>query len=199
MHAPFWVTYGLLWALVLFQGVVVLGLTHTAYGRRANGAGSPGEEGADDSLRGRLVPPFTATDLAGRKVDSAVFLDRTTAVLFVSPSCSSCAATLDEMAALVTKTNGNVIVICRSSPDRCRRLAEKYDVDVSVVADTEFRISKLFGVTRVPTAVLVNDEGIVDSFGHPRRGEELIEILDVEGDLPPGEATPELISADEGR
>jgi peroxiredoxin len=86
--------------------------------------------------------------------------------------------TLDEMAVLSDKADGNVLVVCRSSPERCQRIQEMYELDVPVVSDTKFRISRLFGVTTVPTAVIVNDEGIVQQYGHPRRGEELIEIFD---------------------
>ena len=178
MSSAFYVSYGLLWALLLFQSMLLLGLTQKVYrlpGARPAEAPQLPSSGA---LSGQPMPSFAAADLSGREIESHEFLGQATTIIFVSPSCSSCAVTLDELAVLSDRANGSVLVVCRSSPARCQRIRELYGIDVPVVSDTEFRISRLFGVTTVPTAVIVDDEGIVQRYGHPRRGDELIQIFD---------------------
>jgi len=185
VNATFYVSYLFLWALVMLQVVLILGLAQTVYRDRSDEGDSRKAASSYLDMRGREVPALKVADLAGREFSTHQFLGKTTAVLFVSPACPSCAATLDEMAALVHKTAGNVIVVCRSSRERCAQLVEVYDIDVPVIADTEFEISKVFGITTVPTAVLVDEEARIQSYGNPMRGEDLIEI--VEADLPPSE------------
>jgi peroxiredoxin len=174
VNAPFYVSYALMWILLVGLGVVVLGLAQTVYRQAAGSELQP----AQGNPIGELVPEFTGVDLAGRTFQRDDLFGRTTAVLFVSPSCPSCAATLEELNALGLKSEGSVLVVCRSSPERCRRLTESYDVDIPVLADVDFAISKAFAVTTVPTAVLVDEEARFQSYGNPMRGEELVEIFD---------------------
>jgi peroxiredoxin len=202
VNSAFYVSYGLLWALLLFQSVLLIGVTQKVYRLPgARPAESP-ELPSSGALSGQPMPSFAATDLSGRAIESHEFLGKATTIIFVSPSCSSCAVTLDELAVLSERVDGSVLVVCRSSPGRCRRIRELYGIDVPVVPDREFRISRLFGVTTVPTAVIVDDDGVVQRYGHPRRGDELVQIFDHdEAELAVGasaNATPEQTASTKG-
>ena len=168
MTAPLYTSYVLLWVLVIFQGLVLIGLVRTIYGLRRDG-GRPAD--GDRDLRGYELPAFTARDLNGERVESWSFGDELTALLFISPSCDSCTLTLAEMEALNVRARGRVVVVCQSTPKDCAELADAHGIRFTVVPDEDFVISMLFRVNDVPTAVLIS-ENRIQSYGHPMRGEE---------------------------
>jgi hypothetical protein len=85
--------------------------------------------------------------------------------------------TLAELNALGQKAMGNVIVICRAGREDAEALVETYHLNVPVVADTENRLGNLFGISSVPTAVLINARNQIQSVGHPLR-EDLEQVFD---------------------
>jgi len=175
MSVPFLLSYAVLWALVIFQSLVLLGLVRTGYRLQRTGA-PPGH------LRGREAPEFTAVDVSGEEVASVDFAGRLRAFLFVSPDCPTCTVTLEEMEALKWKTEGSVVVVCRGEPEGCRRLAETHEVSVPVLVDEELRVSELFLISSVPTAVLIDSENRIQSIGEPMRGEELEQMLQAQAE-----------------
>lgn len=176
MSIPFYLSYAALWILVIAQSLILLGVVRMVY--QLQHTGTP-----DGQLeRGREAPQFSTVDLAGAPISSADFAGRTTALLFVSPACPSCAATLAEMDALRYKAEGNVVVVCRSERGDCAHLVERYGLDVPALADKDDRISRLFGVSSNPTAVLIDAQGRIQSYGQPMRGEELEAMFDLAPD-----------------
>ena len=177
MTAAFYISYAVLWVLVIFQSLVLLGLTRTVY--RADAGPAPAAPAVGDSdLVGQLAPEFTARDVAGDVLDNGLLAGRASALLFVTPDCTSCIATLDEVEALRAKVDGNVIVVCRAGPDECARLRETYGLDsVPVIVDDDLEVSNLFDVHVAPTAVLVSANGRIQTYGQPMRGEEFAEMV----------------------
>lgn len=176
MSPPLLLSYAALWLLVIFQGLLLLGLVRTVYRlQRSVALGSMSVDG--QALRGKTAPEFTATDVFGTSIESQSFAGKLRALLFVSPDCSSCTLTLREMEALEWKAEGSVIVICRASRDECRRLAEMYELRVPVLIDEDLALSELFAISSVPTAVLVGEDNRVQSYGQPVRREELEEMF----------------------
>jgi peroxiredoxin len=176
---PFFLSYGALWVLMTFQTLVLLALVHRLHSAQTSstGPGLSGEQNGDPR-RGQPAPTLRAVDVFGTPIDSADFAGTMTALLFVSPNCSSCSVTLDEMErTLKTKTDGHVVLVCRAGADDCISLAEMYDVSVPVVADEDLAISRLFGIVSVPTAVLINESNRIHAYGQPMAGEELTRLL----------------------
>jgi peroxiredoxin len=169
----FGLSYAALWILVVFQGLLLLGLVRVVHQLQASVATVEGP----GLLSGKEAPAFSTVDVFGSPVDSNRLRDRLTAVLFVSPSCPSCTVTLEELDALATKTSGNVIVVCKAGQEECRRLAERYGLAAPVVADERAELSDLFGVETVPVAVLINEHNLVQSYGHPMRPADLEGLL----------------------
>jgi peroxiredoxin len=173
----FSISYAVLWALVIFQSLVLLGLTRTVYQLRANTAGEGEEEGPDSEIEGAPTPVFSRIDSFGTAFDSAQFGDRLAAFLFVSPGCSTCVATLNHLEALKRKADGRVVVICRGDDEACRNVAETYQTSVPVIPDEDLEINKLFGAPAAPAAILV-EGGRIRSVGHPSTGEEIERMLE---------------------
>lgn len=160
----------------VFQGLVLLGLIRRDYRPQDEAAlGLPGARG--HALQGREAPEFVANDIFGETISSDDFADKLRAFVFVSPDCRSCSLTLAEMEALEWKADGTVLVVCRSDREECRVLAETYGLREPVIIDEDLEVSKLFGISSVPAAVLVDENNRVSAFGEPMRGEELEEIL----------------------
>jgi peroxiredoxin len=180
MTAPFYVSYAALWALVAFQTLILLGLVRE-YARRTEPPTLTDALPFDDHLRGQPVPEFSALDVSGAPVDESSLIGQRTALLFVSPDCPTCSATLDELEALERKSKGRVLIVCRATDEDCRNLSLMYGFDATVVVDADGAISTSFGVNGMPTAVIVSETGEVETYGHPMRSTELEELFLSEG------------------
>jgi peroxiredoxin len=177
MSTPVWLSFGALWTLVVFQGLVLLGLVKTVYTLRGAHTHDRNGDESEDILHQR-APEFRTLDLAGASFDSAQIADQPRALLFVSPRCRSCSVTSDELESLTWKAGGKVYVICRGDTRECEEFSELHGLGTGVLIDDSFEISRAFKVTAVPTAILIDDANIVQSYGNPMRDEELIEVLD---------------------
>lgn len=119
MTAPFYVSYAALWALVVFQTLVLLGLVR-GYARRTELPSVTHPLPFDDHLTGQRVPEFSAHDVSGAPVDESSVIGQRTALLFVAPDCPTCSTTLGELEALQEKVEGRVIIVCRATEGDCR-------------------------------------------------------------------------------
>jgi peroxiredoxin len=155
-----------LWVLVTMQGLVLLGLLQAVFKRQ--GAGTPAVSSGD--YEGHPAPAFAAEEISGEIVTSRDLDDMTRAFVFVSPDCPRCSLTLKELEGLSCKADGNLILVCQSSPEKCRRLAELYELDHRILIDSELSLSKSFGVMQVPAAVLVDANNRI--IKHGRRVDE---------------------------
>ena len=169
MSTLFYVSFALLWAIVVFQGLLLLGLGRLVF-RETDAADAPEIDTA--SLLTKPLPEFRARDIGGNDVSSDQFGGHIAALLFVSPSCSSCTLTLHEMAALRQKTDDHVVVVSRGTEDETVAMAQSHDLSVPVVVDEWGELVKLFGISAFPSAVLINEKSEVQSIGHPLRNEE---------------------------
>lgn len=165
LSVAFYISFAVLWILVVFHSLVLLGVVQVV--NRIQTDSHPTDEGSD--MRGRPAPDFSATDLRGERFDARTLNGRARALLFVSTDCRSCAATLDELRALMSKVQGALAIICRGGQDQCLALAERYDFDVPIVADTDLLISRLYSVDQVPMAVLISADDKIQSYGAPLR------------------------------
>lgn len=172
MTSIFYVSYGLLWVLVVLQSLVLLGLLRTVYRSNAEPA-LERPEATNGYLIGEPAPEFTAVDVTGARIDETALAGRLTALLFVSPDCLTCTATLDELEALNAKVKGNVMVVCRGTRAECVKLGELYGLKVPVILDEDREVSERFDVRATPTAVLVGRNGRIQTYGQPMRAEEL--------------------------
>lgn len=180
---PLWllVLLVLLSSLAILHSFLLIGLVQIAH------RGGVADEGKAAGL-GRPVPHLVVQALDGRSIDTATLVGSRWAFLFISTDCKSCSVTVDELAALSNKVQERVVVVCRGDEETCRGLAGRHSFPV--VADPEGEIRSAFGVTSVPTAVLVDEQGRIESEGHPERRD--LEAL--AGDVKDG-AVPEASDA----
>lgn len=166
---PFYLSYGALWILVILHSLILLGVVRLVYQLQQSGTAAGFSRDGRMSA-GQAAPEFSAVNLAGAPISSADFAGRLTALLFVAPDCPACTDILDDdMAYLNHKAHGHLIVICRAGREACARLAEQHGLDVPVVADEDDQVSRLYGISAVPTAVLINAGNRIQSYGQPDR------------------------------
>lgn len=168
----FYVSFAALWILVILHSLILVGVVRIVYQLQQTGIAT-----GSSNWPGKEAPAFTAVDLSGEAISNADFAGRLTALLFVSPNCSSCMTTLEDMEYLNYKARGNVIMICRASQEDCARLVERYKATVRVVPDEDDHIGRLYGISSVPTAVLIDASNRIQSYGRPDR-EELEKVLE---------------------
>lgn len=183
MSTPVWLSFGALWVLVIFQGLVLLGLVRTVYALRGVHVLGYGREESEDLLH-QTAPEFQAVDLSGSYFRSADVAGQARAFLFVSPNCQSCSVTSEELASLKWKAGGEVYVVCRGGALECDEFSEQHELGTRVLIDDSMEISRAFKVAAVPTAVLVDAADIVQSYGNPMRDDELVEIVDKDLESP---------------
>jgi methylamine dehydrogenase accessory protein MauD len=166
MTAPFYLSYAVLWALVILLSFVLLGLVRAVY-RLQHEAQAGSLARTNGHMRGRQAPAFSGIGVSGEQIQSSDFAGRLTGLLFVGPDCGACEMTLNDLDALKTKTQQNLVVVCRGEQDECNDLSDSYRLTSEVVVDRDLAISDLFEITSVPTAVLIGEDGRIRSYGHP--------------------------------
>lgn len=176
MNAPFYLSYAVLWTMVILLSSVLVGLVRAVY-RLQQEASAAGLARSNGHMRGRLAPKFSGIGVSGEPIQSSDFAGRLTGLLFVGPECSACEMTLSDLDALKTKTEHNLVVVCRADHDECTELSNRYGLTNPVVVDRDLAISDLFEITGVPTAVLIGEDGHITSYGHPLGREGLQQLL----------------------
>ena len=166
----FVVSYVGLWIVVVVQTLILLGVTRSLYELRNEFAEEP-------TMKGRRVPKFSTTDLWGQPLSSDSILGSPTALLFVSPDCSTCTVTLAELKPLVNDVKRSLVVVCGGPGDECRQLALDYGLTVPVIADEDDELKRLFAISGTPIALRINAYGVIESHGEPARGELWEELV----------------------
>ncbi len=168
MDIAFLVSYGALWLLVCVDTLVLLGLVHAVHRLSIvaqNGSASFVSADGRSTMIGQQLPPFQVIDVHGLRIDSNRFRGRNTVLLFVSPSCPGCARALDDLT--LFERRGEVIVLCRGDNGDCEQMVKKHSLRVPVALDADSRVSNLLHINALPTAVVVDKNGRIGSYGDP--------------------------------
>lgn len=176
MTPPVVLSYIALWAVVVLDSLLLLGIVRIVSQLQRSRAES-GTRWGDRPEPGELAPAFRTVDLDGNPVSSDDFAGRLRALLFVSATCESCAPSLDELKALNHKAGHHVTVVCRGTAEECRALVERHGIWPATVVDEGYEISTLFGISKVPSAVLINSQDRIQSYGEPMRRDHMEAML----------------------
>jgi thiol-disulfide isomerase/thioredoxin len=107
---------------------------------------------------GESVPEFRVEDVRGREVTSDYFKGKPTLVAFWSSTCPHCTAMIEDLREW-EKTKGvddpNLLVFTEAQ--------DSIELDSPVIVDPEYKTANTLGMYGTPSAVLVNENGIVVS------------------------------------
>lgn len=171
LTTPFYLSYGALWLLIILHSLVLLGIVRIVYQLQQNDAATRGT-----NLSGKQAPAFSAEDITGVPIHSTDLTGPLKTLLFISTTCAGCLEVLEhDMDYLQHRSGGNVIVICRDTRASCVQLAEQYKLNIPVIADEDARLSRLYQISGVPTAVVISADDRILSYGQVQR-ESLAEM-----------------------
>jgi peroxiredoxin len=165
-------SYLALWVLVIVDSLVLLGVVRIVYQLQL----SARSESAHPLRPGKEVPAFVAADLYGGRISTSDLAGRVTALLFVSPDCEACTDFLEILSSGKKELLQNLILVCRGAEEDCARLADQHHFTGSTIGDKDAYITRLYGISRVPTAVVVDADLTLRAFGSPP-AEDLQDIL----------------------
>ena len=109
---------------------------------------------------GQRIPEFSATDVNGRQITEKDLAGRTTLVAFSSPTCGHCAQLMGQIKDWENRRSPSdpaMIVFSDGSEDEERDLGLK----TPIIIDKDYKTAVGFGMRGVPSAVLVNEDGII--------------------------------------
>lgn len=163
MTELFFVTYGLLWALVGTLVVAVFAMYHhfgEAYLRGPEGRANQGP-----AIGTKVTPVDVRT--VDRSVYSAPRRGIVTMFEFASTACGPCISMkphLDSL--LLAYGNVDLIVFCAGDPDEIKKWSSASPTNVHYILDDELAYSTQWGVTTTPFFVVTDEDGAVVDKGN---------------------------------
>jgi hypothetical protein len=159
-------SYILLWAVVLFQGVALFilyshvgqTLLNSREGHRFQGPG----------LNARLEP-LVLTALSGVRYVLGGPSSALRLIVFVSPKCISCRELLKALPEFVQRFGARVetVLVCRGGAQEVSAFTSSVPEDVVICADTRGEFMSAYGILVTPFAFCVDSEGFVRYKGVP--------------------------------
>lgn len=109
---------------------------------------------------GQTIPEFSVEDINGRAVSEKDFKGRTTLVAFTSPTCGHCLELMEQVRKWEGTKGVNDPELLIFS-DGTAEEESKHGLRSSVILDKDYRTAAKLGMRGVPSAVLVNEKGII--------------------------------------
>ena len=176
MSGPWLVSYIALWAVVLFQGVVIflllrqLGVIYLGTARGVARDGLP---------VGERAPDFAAADLDGRPVSLADFRGRPLLLIFGSPGCGPCRQLVPDLNRFAQERREElrVLFLSRGEAEEARRFASDLGVRVPVATHPDDELLDIYRARVTPFAFLIDGEGVIRAKGLANNREHLELLL----------------------
>lgn len=111
---------------------------------------------------GQPIPQFSATDVTGRPITDKDFIGRRTLVAFSSPTCSHCARLMEQIREWEPRRRAhdpNLLIFTDGDPDEQRKLG----IDAPIIVEKDYKTAIKFGMRGVPSAVLINEDGVIST------------------------------------
>jgi Redoxin len=164
----FTATYIALWCLVVFQGLVVLALLRQLAELRISSrskllsAKVPLPEGA-------AAPNFVGADVlhADQEITLSELSRRGGVVLFLTTDCQTCITFAKTLRAAGDVSLSSVILFCLGATAACSELLAGAKLPIQLVTEGAADIASSYGVSRFPTAVVIDGNLRVVSYSHP--------------------------------
>jgi hypothetical protein len=177
-----------LWAIVLFEGLVILGLIRTL---RELQVAVEGGRLPQRLPVGAYAPHFAGTNLrTGAEIDSSELIGREVVILFLSDGCAFCRRLADGTRQVPVEPGQTRIAVCYSGPREASAFVELLASDIAVLADSDGAVLSSFSISGTPAAVVVDETGRVSGSGGPRHSGELAALISTARDSVAGGDRP---------
>lgn len=169
-------SYVALWALVVFQGLLILVLLRqlAELRRLAAQGGLPSE---DLLPAGSPAPDFAGRDLrSGLHVSSRDLDGRGGVILFLS-ACDVCKKLADNLRQGPTKDLPPIVAFCQGGEGSCAGIVKGLAPEVPLLLESAEKTAARYRVNSSPTAVVVDGKRRIRGYGHPENVEDLKRLL----------------------
>lgn len=182
MTLPLVPAFLVLVAIVLFQGLVILGLVRTL--RELQNVVESGRLPRRLPV-GAAGPDFQGKDLrTGAEVNSSELIGREVVVLFLSDGCPSCRRLADGTRHVPVEPGQIRIAVCHGGPHEAGNFVDLLANDFAVLADPDGAVFSSFAITGTPAVVVLDQAGAVSGSGGPRHSGELATLISAARDQP---------------
>lgn len=110
--------------------------------------------------------PFSLKDLNGKRVSLYDFKGNPLLLMFWGTLCDACKEDMPLLEKLAGKIKGQIevltITIDGESERRVKRVVKEHQITLSVLLDNKEKLSRAYGVWMIPTAFLINGEGVIE-------------------------------------
>lgn len=177
MTLSFSASYIAMWVMVLFQGLLILALLRQLSELREL-AGKGGLDADNRLPTGSVAPAFIGLDLfTGRQAGGETLTGSGGIVLFLSPDCGLCESLTISLRTSTLIGMPRIITLCQGGEQACKDVAKLLGSDGRFVVNGVEEIAARYGVSRTPTAVVVDSARRIRAYGHPRNAEELKQLF----------------------
>lgn len=176
MSFSFSATYSALWALVVFQGVVILALLRklSEVSKLVEKGGLPGE---NRLAIGARAPSFAGYDQhSGKRVDIRIFSRQGGMILFLAGDCSMCRGLAGSLSPSAAADLGTMIAFCVGRELGCMRFVKRLSPSIPLLLDAADETVSRFRVSAFPTVVLVDKDQRIRGYGHPTNLADLVRL-----------------------
>ncbi len=176
MSGPWLASYVVLWAVVLFQGLVIFILLRqlgVMYLGTARGV-------AHDGLApGARAPDFAVRGLGGQNISLADFRGLPLVLIFGSPNCVPCRALVPDLNSFARERSRDlrVLFLSRGELEEASRFAREFDLQVSTAVHPDDGLPDKYKVRVTPFAFLISGEGTIEAKGLANNREHLEMLL----------------------
>lgn len=169
MGFPFVASYIAVWILVIFQGLLILALLkQLAEVKKLARLG--GVAGADPLPVGTPAPDFEGIDLRFAKpVTKYLFAGEGGVILFLSPDCGSCLELVDGLRQSALSESLPILTFCQGDESACASFIKRLGPKIYTLRGDfdDGSVAKSYHVDGSPTAVVINPDLTISSYGHP--------------------------------
>lgn len=180
MGFPFVASYIAVWILVIFQGLLILALLkQLAEVKQLARLG--GVAGADPLPAGTPAPDFEGVDLrSAKRLTKQVFAGQGGVLLFLSPECGSCVELADGLRRSELGELMPILTFCQGEEAPCASFINRLGPEIYTLRGhfDDGSVAKSYHVDGSPTAVVINPDLTIGSYGHPLNVAALNELLE---------------------
>ncbi|MCI0627777.1 MAG: hypothetical protein L0387_40030 [Acidobacteria bacterium] len=179
MNFEFATSYLALWAVVLFQGLIILALMRQLEELRksAKHGGLTLEHLPTDSR----APEFAGVDFrSGRRVASRDLEGRGGVILFLS-ACPVCVRLVSDLNQVTTIDMPPMVAVCQGGDRACAGIAKGLPREFHLILEHSEEIAARYLVDSSPTAVFVDETLRIRGYGHPENVGDLKLLIEQMG------------------
>ena len=158
-----------LWSVVIFMGLVLLGslrsISLVRWRLQQLEATTPSRLGRRGLKRGAKAPDFVLPSVDGGELAFSSFAGRRLLLVFTQSGCGPCKRIVPELNRLHDKGDVVVLVVNHGHQERTERWAFEVGARFPVLAQEDLSVSRRYEVFATPFGFLINESGIIVSKG----------------------------------